>query len=159
MCYYDINARCKSCKYPSVRHSNFMELPLSLQNCSTIIECIDDLLKPEIMEGDNQYHCSNCNQKRDAKRTTKLAALPPVLNLQLMRFVYDRSSGYKKKISTKIKFSEVLDLKKYRNVSDSSTCDKENSVYQLGAILMHVGKTAYSGHYMAQIKNFQKNEW
>lgn len=24
---------------------------------------------------------------------------------------------------------------------------------------MHVGKTAYSGHYTAQIKNFQSNEW
>ncbi len=137
-----------------MRHCNFIELSLSLQNCNTITECIDDLLKPEMMQGDNQYYCSGCRQKRDATRTTKLADLPPVLNLQLLRFVYDRSSGYKKKLSTKIKFSEVLDLKKYTNDSD-----REKSVYHLGAILMHVGKTCASGHYMAQIKNFQKNEW
>lgn len=110
------------------------------------------------MEGDNQYHCSNCDKKQNAKRATKLTDLPPVLNLQLLRFVYDRSSGYKKKISTKIKFNEVLDLNKYK--SDGDVVDKDDkAVYHLGAILMHVGKTAYSGHYMAQIKNFQTNEW
>lgn len=110
-----------------------------------------------MMEGDNQYFCSNCNQKQNAQRSSKLTSLPPVLNLQLLRFVYDRSSGIKKKLSTKIKFSEVLDLKKYVDVAASEVMPEP--VYQLGAILMHVGKTAYSGHYMAQIKNFQKNEW
>ena len=108
------------------------------------------------MDGDNQYFCSNCEAKRNAKRTTKLTSLPPVLNLQMLRFVYDRTSGIKKKLSTKIKFSEVLDLQKY--VKDEPGSQSKH-MYHLGAILMHVGKTAYSGHYMAQIKNFQKNEW
>ncbi len=115
---------------------------------------MDDLLKPEMMHDDNQYYCSNCAQKRDATRKTRLTELPPVLNLQLLRFVYDRSSGYKKKLSTKIKFTEVLDLTKYTKDSD-----KEKSLYHLGAILMHVGKTCTSGHYMAQIKNFHTSEW
>ena len=106
------------------------------------------------MDGDNQYYCSQCEQKRIANRTMKLSTFPPVLNLQLLRFVYDRASGYKKKLSTKIKFSEVLDLTKF-----NENTNKPRAVYHLGAVLMHVGKTAYSGHYMAQIKNFQKNEW
>ena len=79
-----------------------------------------------------------------------------MLNLQLLRFVYDRTSGIKKKLSSKIRFNEVLNLKKFVDENDSK---QPKPVYQLGAILMHVGKTAYSGHYMAQIKNFQKNEW
>ena len=115
---------------------------------------MNELLKEEIMDGDNQYYCDNCARKSNAKRMTKLDSLPPVLNLQLLRFVYDRNSGYKKKLSTKIKFSELLDLKSF-----SETNKQEESVYSLGAILMHVGKTAYSGHYMAQIKNFQTNKW
>jgi ubiquitin carboxyl-terminal hydrolase 48 len=82
---------------------------------------------------------------------TKLDQLPPVLNLQLLRFVYDRNSGYKKKLSTKIKFSEQIDLKQFNQ--------QEQTIYHLGAILMHCGKTAYSGHYMAQIKNLQTNKW
>ncbi len=153
-----IKSRCKQCKLQSIRNSNFIELSLSLQNCSSILECIDDLLKEEIMNGDNQYYCGRCEQKQNAKRTTKLTSLPPVLNLQLLRFVYDRNSGSKKKLSTKIKFSELLDLKKFIS-TDSSDAKEQQSTYHLGAILMHVGKSANSGHYMAQIKNFQKNEW
>ena len=148
-----LTSRCKSCGFSSIRHSNFIELSLSLQNCSTILECIDDSLKPEMMEGDNQYFCGRCERKQNARRSSRLTSLPPVLNLQLLRFVYERASGVKKKLSTKIRFGEVLDLRKF---VDGAAAEP---VYQLGAILMHVGKTAYSGHYMAQIKNFQANEW
>lgn len=108
------------------------------------------------MDGDNQYFCDNCKTKRNAARKTKLTNLPPILNLQLLRFVYDRNSGYKKKLSSRIKFSEILDLNSYM---EQDTDQSNKNVYQLGAILMHVGKTAYSGHYTAQIKNFQSNEW
>lgn len=55
------------------------------------------------MDGDNQYYCDDCDCKRNAKRITQLSKLPPVLNLQLLRFVYDRTSGMKKKLATKIK--------------------------------------------------------
>jgi ubiquitin carboxyl-terminal hydrolase 48 len=55
------------------------------------------------MDGDNQYYCDNCMNKTNAKRFTKITDLPPVLNLQLLRFVYDRNSGVKKKLSNKIK--------------------------------------------------------
>lgn len=104
------------------------------------------------MEGDNQYFCDNCRQKTDAKRCTKISRLPPILNLQLLRFVYDRNSGTKKKLSNKVKFCENLEL-------SSLVEDQTNATYHLGAILLHVGKTAYSGHYTAQIKKFQTNEW
>ena len=44
----------------------------------------------EDLDGDNQYMCTQCDQKRDATRRIVLRHLPPVLNLQLLRFVYDR---------------------------------------------------------------------
>jgi ubiquitin carboxyl-terminal hydrolase 48 len=59
--------------------------------------------KEEMMDGDNQYFCEDCDKKRDAKRFIKLTDLPRVLNLQLLRFVYDRNTGTKKKLSNKIK--------------------------------------------------------
>ena len=126
---------------------------------------MNDSLKDEIMDGDNQYYCDNCKRKCNATRMTKLAMLPPVLNLQLLRFVYDRNSNYKKKLTNKIKFSETLDLKSFTAAATSNrtaaaaASSKPEETYTLGAILMHVGKTAYSGHYMAQIKNFQSNKW
>ena len=60
------------------------------------------------------------------------------------------------------RFPEVLDLSNYKTDKYNLTTSEFNeqlTTYHLGAILMHVGKSAYSGHYMAQIKNFQSNEW
>lgn len=38
------------------------------------------------------YQCDifRCNQKRDAIRSMAFAKLPPVLNIQLARYVFDR---------------------------------------------------------------------
>ena len=61
------------------------------------------------------------------------------------------------------RFPEILDLSNYktdkRNFHKTTNTDEQLTTYHLGAILMHVGKSAYSGHYMAQIKNFETTEW
>ncbi|RNA09573.1 ubiquitin carboxyl-terminal hydrolase 48 isoform X1 [Brachionus plicatilis] len=145
---------CNNCKLQSARNSNFFELTLGIQNVQSINDCINELLDEELMQGDNQYFCDNCQHKTDAKRCTKISNLPPILNLQLLRFVYDRNSGLKKKLSNKVRFCEILDLSSLVDSQQTSA-----TTYHLGAILMHVGKTAYSGHYTAQIKKFQSNEW
>ena len=44
----------------------------------------------EKLDGDNQYYCTQCNSKQNAARYIELHSLPPVLNLQLLRFVFDR---------------------------------------------------------------------
>lgn len=44
----------------------------------------------EKLEGDNRYFCENCQSKQNATRKIRLLKLPPTLNLQLMRFVFDR---------------------------------------------------------------------
>jgi ubiquitin carboxyl-terminal hydrolase 48 len=114
------------------------------------------------LEGDNQYHCTQCCDKTNAKRFTKLTHLPPVLNLQMLRFIYDRASGHKKKLTTPIEFPEKLDMSKYlinHKTTEQNDKASPNNIYHLGAILMHVGKTAYSGHYMAHIKDFETNKW
>lgn len=100
----------------------------------------------------------------------RLTRLPPVLNLQLMRFVYDRKMNAKKKLTSRIRFYEELDLKDYVEVeqqADASSGRRKQQVngetpsttYYLGAILMHVGKTAFRGHYTAQIRDFDTQEW
>ena len=46
-------------------------------------------LQQESLSGNNQYFCSSCGSKQDAKRFIQLKTVPPVLTLQLMRFVFD----------------------------------------------------------------------
>ena len=46
-------------------------------------------VQQESLDGDNQYYCSQCSRKQDAKRYIQLKSLPPVLTLQMLRFVFD----------------------------------------------------------------------
>lgn len=44
----------------------------------------------EKLDGENRYFCESCQSKQSATRRIRLHSLPPTLNLQLMRFIFDR---------------------------------------------------------------------
>lgn len=68
----------------------FYELELNVKGNKSLHESLREFLKEEKMEGANMYSCSECMDKQEATRFIRLEKLPPVLNLQLMRFIYDR---------------------------------------------------------------------
>ena len=41
-------------------------------------DCVDAFCYPEMLEGNNQYQCENCNMKTDSQKKTVIADLPPV---------------------------------------------------------------------------------
>lgn len=53
-----------------------------------------------------------CNQKQVATRQVDLIQLPPVINIHLMRFVYDQKLQNRKKNSNPIQIPRILDLNK-----------------------------------------------
>lgn len=81
---------CLRCKTKSIRPSTFYELDLNIKGHKTLNDSLLEFLKEEHLTGDDQYSCSHCNSKQDAVRNICLTTLPLVLNIQLMRFVYDR---------------------------------------------------------------------
>lgn len=56
----------------------------------TLDESLSEFLVEEKLEGADKYSCTVCKDKQEAVRFIKLNKLPPTLNLQLLRFVYDR---------------------------------------------------------------------
>lgn len=50
------------------------------------------MLQEEKLDGENRYFCESCQSKQCATRRIRLHSLPTTLNLQLMRFVFDRSA-------------------------------------------------------------------
>ena len=50
---------------------------------------LENYIKPEVLEGDNQYNCELCATKVDAEKGIKLVAGPPVLTIALNRFTLD----------------------------------------------------------------------
>lgn len=51
---------------------------------------LTELLKEEKVEG---YVCEGCKASDKCLRELKLKTLPPFLSFQLLRFVYDRTTG------------------------------------------------------------------
>ncbi|CAM9701816.1 unnamed protein product, partial [Choristocarpus tenellus] len=71
---------------------------------------LDSYLANEHLDGENQYLCGQCNEKRDAVRAIELRRLPPVLSIQLMRYVYDTTTWQRKKIKTPVRLTPTLKM-------------------------------------------------
>ncbi|XP_071116349.1 ubiquitin carboxyl-terminal hydrolase 48-like [Haliotis cracherodii] len=145
--------RCKNCGNESRTGSMFYELDLNIKGHKLLKECIEDFLKEEKLEGENQYMCESCESKQNATRAIHLQSLPPVLNIQLLRFVFDKHTGHKKKINSFVQFPEALDMSRYLRKPENT------AVYDLTAVLIHRGPSAYSGHYVAHIRKGQQHPW
>ncbi|XP_031424419.1 ubiquitin carboxyl-terminal hydrolase 48 isoform X2 [Clupea harengus] len=144
---------CDQCGRSSSLPSRFYELELNIQGHKNLMECLTEFLKEEKLDGDNRYHCESCQTKQNATRHIKLQSLPRTLNLQLMRFVFDRKTGHKKKLNTFINFPEILDMGPFMERKE------EKCVFELSAVLIHRGISAYSGHYIAHVRDALSNDW
>ncbi|XP_075996333.1 ubiquitin carboxyl-terminal hydrolase 48 isoform X2 [Genypterus blacodes] len=145
---------CNTCGRASALPSKFLELELNIQGHKNLTECVTEFLKEEKLDGDNRYFCESCQSKQSATRRIRLHSLPPTLNLQLMRFVFDRQTGHKKKLNTFISFPEQLDMGPFLEGIQDQKC-----VYELSAVLIHRGISAYSGHYIAHVKDACTSDW
>ncbi|XP_054160451.1 ubiquitin carboxyl-terminal hydrolase 48-like [Oppia nitens] len=145
---------CRTCESQSSRESQFYELDLNIKGCKDISESLNQYLKVENLEGPNQYYCGRCGQKRDAIRYIELRQLPPVLNIQLLRFVFEPRI---RKLNSFFKFPDVLDLRPYLKSADSLT--PQQTTYHLSAVLIHRGPSANSGHYIAHIRDEKTGFW
>ena len=79
--------QCTHCKYESKRDARFFDLQLTVKNefdnihNSSVEEALKNFLNIDKLEGDNQYACSSCNEKRDGKKGTKFVKMPQILML------------------------------------------------------------------------------
>jgi len=147
---------CRACRYPSERPSKFYELSVQVKGMKRLEDSIESMLIPEALTGSNKYLCSRCHCKQDADRQTVLKKLPPVLNIQLIRFSYDLKELRKKKVMDSIGIPVSLDMGKYvKNGASEATED----IYDLAAILMHHGNSANVGHYVVDAKYKYEGKW
>ncbi|XP_065912770.1 ubiquitin carboxyl-terminal hydrolase 48-like isoform X2 [Dysidea avara] len=149
---YDYITTCSSCGKSSAVQSDYGELELNVQGMKSITDSLSDFFKEETLTDDNQYYCHHCRGKQNAVRKIKLSTVPRVLNLQLLRFVYDMSLLAKVKVSSHILFPESLDLSSY-------CCRGSAFKFHLTGVIIHRGPTAYAGHYIAHILDRKNGEW
>ena len=67
---------------------DFYDLQMPVKGCKDLYASLDEYVKEETLDGDNQYHSERYG-KQDAKKGVAFKSLPPVLELHLRRFEYD----------------------------------------------------------------------
>ena len=128
---------------------DWSELELNVSGFATLDASLADLLSEEELKGDNLYVCDAAickGTKREAKRATVLRAAPAVLSLHLKRFVYDKRTWARKKVTAKFAFPRQLDLRHALHPAPGDA-PSDGAQYDLAAILVHKGNAATSGHY------------
>lgn len=128
-----------------------LDLPITDLNiqATTLVECFDMFIKPEIMEGENAWFNEKTGVKEDIKKQLSFWNFPKILIISFKRF----SPDGKYKLNSNIKFPlENLDLSKYVRGYNASQYK-----YDLFGVCNHMGGVS-GGHYTAFTKN-SENKW
>ena len=112
--------QCKECQYESTRNDIFLDVQLPIKNefgigvvNSSVEMALENTLKPETLDGSNQYECSQCNKKVDALKGMKFGKCPQIMSLSLNRFTLDFETFQRVKINERVSFPLVLNLNDY----------------------------------------------
>jgi hypothetical protein len=119
--------------YISNTFDSFLDLSLNIQNVNSLDKAIFNFSKPDFLTKENKYKNPLNDQLENAKKTVTIFRAPLVLMIHLKRFSYDG-----RKINKFIQFEEKLNL--------------NSEEYILHGIVVHLGSTRNSGHYIAFVK-------
>ncbi|KAJ4454772.1 putative ubiquitin carboxyl-terminal hydrolase 7 [Paratrimastix pyriformis] len=123
---------CTQCGYVSEHTDSFLDIPLLVKGYKNVDESLAESCKVEMLNGDNQYRCSGCNQKVDAKRFSEFRTLPPILTLGLQRLAYD------------FVMAEWHGILKWEAMMGGSKADKREKVNSQFAFPMVLDMTPYA---------------
>ena len=64
--------KCLTCQKPSIREEHFGDLNIPVDGFSSLTDSLNNFTAPETLQGDNKYHCENCNKLVDARKQLRL---------------------------------------------------------------------------------------
>lgn len=149
--YLRSKIQCMKCGGKSERQERMMDLTVEIEGeITSLEEALKQFTSTETLDGENKYHCGRCKSYEKAKKQMAVSEAPNVLTIALKRF----RSGKFGKLNKSIRFPEILDLAPFM----SGTSDL--AIYRLYGVVVHLDtmNTAFSGHYVGYVKNFQ-NSW
>lgn len=118
--------KCLECNTEKQREDKFLDIPLPVRPFGSAVayETIEDALRafvqPEILDGNNQYHCETCDKKCDAHKGLKFTKFPYILTLHLKRFDFDYHTFHRIKLNDKVTFPQSLNLNNFVNTVPQS---------------------------------------
>jgi ubiquitin carboxyl-terminal hydrolase 9/13 len=139
--------RCLTCENISQRDEPFLDLSVDLEQHSSVTSCLRRFSEEEMLCERNKFHCDNCGGLQEAEKRMKIKRLPKILALHLKRFKYTEDLQRLQKLFHKVVYPYQLRL--FNTTDDAEDPDR---LYELYAVVVHIGGGPYHGHYVAIIK-------
>ena len=129
---------------------NMGKRPLILPNNKNpdvdLYECFEYNRKVDTMGGENQMWCNICNKLCDAFYTSLIYSAPNYLIINLNR---GKGAVYE----CNVNFPEQLNIVNYLTYKD------DNTVFDLYAVISHLGPSSMSGHFVAYCRSDKDYKW
>ncbi|EFW18692.1 hypothetical protein D8B26_005512 [Coccidioides posadasii str. Silveira] len=139
--------QCLTCETVSQRDEVFLDLSVDLEEHSSVTACLRKFSEEEVLCERNKFHCDNCGGLQEAERRMKIKRLPKILALHLKRFKYSEDLDRLQKLFHRVTYPYYLRL--FNTTDDAEDPDR---LYELYAVVVHIGGGPYHGHYVAIIK-------
>ncbi|KAF4538376.1 Peptidase C19 ubiquitin carboxyl-terminal hydrolase 2 [Lasiodiplodia theobromae] len=125
----------------------FLDLSVDLEQNSSVTSCLKRFSEEEMLCERNKFHCDNCGGLQEAEKRMKVKRLPRILALHLKRFKYTEDMQRLQKLFHRVVYPYYLRL--FNTTDDAEDPDR---LYELYAVVVHIGGGAYHGHYVSIIK-------
>ena len=139
--------KCLTCETISQRDEAFLDLSVDLDEHSSVTACLRKFSEEEMLCERNKFHCDRCGGLQEAEKRLKIKRLPKILALHLKRFKYTEDLQRLQKLFHRVVYPYHLRL--FNTTDDAEDPDR---LYELYAVVVHIGGGPYHGHYISIIK-------
>lgn len=151
--------KCLQCETVTSRDEEFLDLSVDIPagaSSFSLTYALNNFSKKEILTQQNKFYCSKCAALQEALKTIKLKSLPEILVINLKRFKYDEEFNKVVKLFDTISYP--LKLRLFNTTSNSGKSEDRKrdgnfSLYELYALVVHIGGGPLQGHYVSLCKN------
>merc|ERR1712137_422485 len=142
--------RCLCCENVTSRDESFLDLSVDIEQNSSVTHCLRNFSSVETLRGSDKFYCNSCRSLQEAEKRMRLKCIPPILIVHLKRFKYvEINQRYTlAKLSHRVVFPLEIKLP---NLSRES--EHIDSLYELFAVVVHLGSGPNQGHYICLIKS------
>ncbi len=145
--------KCLTCENVSQRDEAFLDLSVDLDQHSSVTSCLKQFSAEEMLCERNKFHCDKCGGLQEAEKRMKIKRLPKILALHLKRFKYTEDLARLQKLFHRVVYPFHLRL--FNTTDDAEDPDR---LYELYAVVVHIGGGPYHGHYVSIVKT-QDRGW
>lgn len=149
--------KCLSCETVTSKEETFLDLSVDVppgESSYSLTYSLNNFSRLETLTHQNKFYCNTCSSLQEATKTIKLKDLPEILVINFKRFKYDENVDKMVKLFDSISYPSTLRLFNTTTTSKKNEDKSEDdfSLYDLYALVVHIGGGPMHGHYISLCK-------